>query len=93
MEANFSIALSSILCKVMPSLDFAHLMDLPLSKLIKIAAIVEDIAGIPILIKDSTGVNNLQSANTPIKEGYGVSQQDANKASQALSSALKNLKK
>ena len=92
MEANFSIALSSILCKVMPSLDFAHLMDLPLSKLVKIAAIIEELAGVPILNKDGANLT-IQNAGAPVKEGYGVSQQDADKASQALSSALKNLKK
>ena len=91
LEANFNIALSSILCKVMPSLDFAHLMDLPLSKLVKIAAIVEELFQTPILAKDGEFASQVQP--NKVQDGYGVTQEEANKASQALSSALKSIKK
>tara|TARA_B100000131_G_scaffold254083_1_gene248303 strand:+ start:16167 stop:16769 length:603 start_codon:yes stop_codon:yes gene_type:complete len=93
LEANFNIALSSILCKVMPSLDFAHLMDLPLSKLVKIAAIVEEILQTPILSKDGNFDNNNNAQAGAVRDGYGVSQEEANKASAALSNALKSIKK
>tara|TARA_B100001250_G_C19815120_1_gene797881 strand:+ start:2086 stop:2688 length:603 start_codon:yes stop_codon:yes gene_type:complete len=93
LEANFSIALSSILCKVMPSLDFAHLMDLPLSKLVKIAAIIEEILQTPILSKDGDFDNKAQVQPNRVQDGYGVSQEEANQASAALSSALKSIKK
>ena len=89
IKENFSLALASIMCKVMPSLDLAHLMDLPLSKLLKLGAIVEEITGSALIMTD--GTTNPQSR--PIKEGYGISQEQADTTSAALSSALKQIKK
>ncbi len=90
IKENFSLALSSIMCKVMPSLDLAHLMDLPLSKLMKLGAIVEEITGTSLIIQDGDNVNRKSS---PIREGYGISQEQADQTGAALSQALKQIKK
>ena len=89
IKENFSLALSSIMCKVMPSLDLAHLMDLPLSKLMKLGAIVEEITGASLILSG----DDVNRTTTPVKEGYGISQEQADKTGAALSQALKQIKK
>ena len=75
----------------MPSLDFAHLMDLPLSKLVKIAALVEEIFQTPILAKDAEFASQVKP--NKVQDGYGVTQDEANTTSKALSKALQSIKK
>lgn len=88
IKKNFGLALACVMCKVLPSLDLARLMDLPLSKLIKLAAIVEEITGQALILDDGT---NFKSST--VSEGYGISQEQADETGRALSNALKNLKK
>ena len=77
------------MCKVMPSLDLTRLLDLPLSKLLKLAALVEEMTGQSLILDD--GVNTKAAGN--VRDGFGVSQEQADQTSAALSSALKNIKK
>lgn len=89
VNSNFNIALSSILCKVLPSLDLVNLLTMPTSKLIRIAALVENITDIKILdAGSSSGKTQL-----PVKEGYGIDNAQAQQVNDALSRALTKLKK
>jgi len=88
-KENFGIALASIMCRVLPSLDFAYLLNLPAAKLIKLAAVVE-------LITDNSfmaGENSSTKNASPVTPGHGVSQEQADSASTALTAALSNFKK
>jgi len=76
---NFNIALSSIISKVMPSIDLSKLLDMPLPKLMKIGAIVEKITGTTFLTGDISSQGNLP-------------EKSSDQATQALSSALHHLK-
>jgi hypothetical protein len=77
---NFNIALSAIICKVMPSIDLIKLLDMPLPKLMKIGAIVEKITGANLLTGDVSSQEN-------------IPEKSSDQATQALSSALQHLKR
>jgi hypothetical protein len=79
IDNNYNIALSSIICKVMPSIDLSKLLDAPLPKLMKIGAIVEKITGTTFLTGDGPSQGN-------------IPEKSSDQATQALSSALHHLK-
>ena len=88
VSSNFNIALSSLLCRVLPSLDLLTLLSLPTTKLLRIAAIVERITDIKILDSGDGSAKKQIS----IKEGYGVDPTQAQQVNDALSDALSQLK-
>lgn len=88
ISINFNLALASLLCRILPSLDLVTLLSLSTNKLLKIAAIVETITEIKVL---DSGTNTKTQA--PIKEGYGVSGDQAKQVNEALNKALDKLKK
>jgi len=87
-KENFGVALASVMCRILPSLDFAHLLDLPTSKLNKLAAIVE-------LITDTSFMTGGQGDKgaSPVTAGHGISQDQADQASSVLSKALSDFRK
>jgi len=88
ISINFNLALASLLCRILPSLDLVTLLSLSTNKLLKIAAIVETITEIKVL---DSGTNTKTQAS--IKEGYGVSGEQAKQVNEALNKALDKLKK
>ncbi len=89
VTTNFNIALSTLLCKVLPSIDLVNLLSMPTSKLMRIAALVESITDINILDSGSSS----SKVQLPVKEGYNVSQAQVQQVTSALDKALNKLKK
>jgi len=89
IDHNYATALSSLLCKVLPSLDLVTLLSTPISKLIKIAALVEHITDTSLLQVEQSPTGALPK----VIEGSGISQEEANQASHVLQSALRSFKK
>jgi hypothetical protein len=88
ISSNFNLALSALLCRILPSLDLVTLLSLSTNKLLKIAAIVETITEIKVLDSETNS-----KTQAPIKEGYGVSGEQAKQVNEALNKALDKLKK
>ena len=63
VKRYFGLALSCIMCKVMPSLYLSRLLDLPLSKLLKLAAIVEEMTGQSLILDDGTTTTSTSPIN------------------------------
>jgi len=88
IDSNFAIALACLMCKVLPSLSLTELLSLPLTKLIRMAALVEEISGTPIL----GGIEQVQQQASAVPEGMGVTQEQANQANMTLQKALQDFK-
>lgn len=91
VQENYGIALAAVMCKHLPSLDFAYLLTLSSSQLFKLAAIVEKMIEVPFM--DGGTPNTTESKATKVIDGVGVSQDQADSANAALSRALSDFKK
>ena len=91
VQENYGIALAAVMCKHLPSLDFAYLLTLPSSKLFKLAAIVEKMIDVSFMDGGTPTTESTQTSK--VMEGSGVSQNQADNAGAALSQALSDFKK
>jgi len=82
INTNFNIALSSIICKVFPSIDLTTLLNLSLPQLLKVGAIVEKITGVQFLTGDASSFEAQRNLPDAAND----------QASVALGDALKQLK-
>ena len=81
IETNFSIALATLIARVMPSIDFTALLNMPLGQLLKIAALVEKVTNIPVMTGE-------ESAN-----GTSFTGAEKDQSSIVLTDAINNLVK
>ncbi|MBC8437219.1 hypothetical protein H8D85_02730 [bacterium] len=88
IDSNFAVALACLMCKMLPSLSLTDLLSLSVTKLIRIAALVEEITGSPIL----GGIDQIQQQASAVQEGMGVTQEQADKTNRVLQQALSDFK-
>jgi len=89
-QSNYSIMLAMAVCKIIPSTDLVALLEVPASKLIRIAALVEEVSGMQFL--KGEGVTKQKQAS-PITQGHDISQEEADATTSALADALRSQKR
>jgi hypothetical protein len=86
VDQNYNLIIASVMCKLMPSLDLAHLLELPTTKLVRLGAIVEKITGEHFL--EGELLSNKQGAQKSQGPDQ-VTNEMADKTADLLANALK----
>ena len=89
IDKNYNLVIVGIMCKLLPSLDLASLLDLPTTKLIKLGVIIEKLTGTEFLGGELSSNKNKA---TSIMKGSSISQEAADRTSDQLADALRQHK-